>query len=152
MPDFQPKDPGYAGKVARSFGKQAALRSLGGTLGEVSPGRVEVLIPFSDAFTQQHGFLHGGVTACGLDTACGFAAYSLMPPEAEVLTVEFKGNLLAPARGMRFRFVGEVVKPGRTLTFCEGRAFADDGVGAETLYATMSATMMAVVGRSDVKA
>ena len=79
---------------------------------------------YAEAYTQQHGFMHAGIMTAALDSACGYAAFSLMPANAEVLTVEFKTNLLAPARGSRFVFRAQVVKPGRTLTFCEAQAYA----------------------------
>src|SRR5260221_4447931 len=101
---------------------------------------------YSPDLTQQHGFVHAGIITAGLDSACGIAAFTLMPAATGILTVEFKTNLLAPARGERFAFSAAVVKPGRTLTVCEGRAYAlHDGV--ETLIATMTATMMALPRR-----
>ncbi len=98
-------------------------------------------MPYDMRFSQQNGFLHGGIVSAGLDTACGLASYTLMPATADILTVEFKINLLAPARGQTFRFVGKVVKPGRTLVVSEGHAYASDDE-REKLIATMSATMM----------
>ncbi len=102
-----------------------------------------------DTLTQQHGFLHAGIVSTALDSACGYAAFSLMPAEAAVLTAEFKINLLNPADGERFRFVADVVKPGRTLTICEARAYAVKGED-EKLVATMTGTLMALVGRTGV--
>ncbi len=126
------------------------MATFGMEIEAAAPGRVALVMAADPRLTQQHGFLHGGVVTAGLDTACGFAALSLMPLEAGVLTVELKTNFLAPARGARFRFVAEVVKPGRTLTFTEARAY---GVAAEgeRLIATMQATLMSVLGRDDVK-
>lgn len=98
-------------------------------------------MPYDMRFSQQNGFLHGGIVSAGLDTACGLASYTLMPATADILTVEFKINLLAPARGQTFRFVGKVVKPGRKLVVSEGHAYASDDE-REKLIATMSATMM----------
>jgi uncharacterized protein (TIGR00369 family) len=106
-------------------------------------------MPHDDALTQQHGFLHAGVVATALDSACGYAGFSLMPAEAAVLTAEFKINLVNPADGERFRFVADVLKPGKTLTICEARAYALKG-GEEKLVATMTATLMAMVGRTGV--
>lgn len=105
---------------------------------------LELRMPYDAKFSQQNGFLHGGVVSAGLDTACGLASYTLMPAAADILTVEFKINLLAPAKGQTFRFVGNVVKPGRTLVIAEGRAFANDA-GREKMIATMSATMMTML-------
>jgi uncharacterized protein (TIGR00369 family) len=105
-----------------------------------------------DELTQQHGFLHAGMLATALDSACGYAAFSLMPSEAAVLTIEFKINLLAPARGPRFRFDGQVVKPGRTISVVDGRAFELDAGGNDPkLIATMSATVMTVTGRGGIR-
>mgnify|MGYP003403055873 FL=1 len=102
--------------------------------------------------TQQHGFLHAGIVACALDSACGYAAFTLMPVDAAVLTIEFKINLLAPARGPHFRFEGHVVKPGRTINVVDGRALQRDGDGVnEALFATMTATVMTVRGRDTLR-
>jgi uncharacterized protein (TIGR00369 family) len=136
-------------RVRASFARQAAMTTLGAALGEVAPGRVSVLLTHRAALTQQHGYLHAGMVAAALDTACGYAAFSLMPADAAVLTIEFKINLLAPAKGPRFRFEGVVVKPGRSISVVDGRAlqFGGDGEGEEKLIATMTATVMSIVGR-----
>ena len=120
------------------------METLGVTLFKASPGELELRMPYDSRFSQQNGFLHAGVVSTALDSACGLAAYTLMPAQADVLTVEFKINLLAPAKGNIFRFVGTVVNPGRTLIVSEGRAFADDGT-REKLVATMSATLMTML-------
>jgi uncharacterized protein (TIGR00369 family) len=143
---FEPADAAYAQRVRASFGRQAAMATIGATLTEVEPGRVVIELPWQQALTQQHGFLHAGMVATALDSACGYAGFSLMAADAAVLTIEFKINLLAPAQGERFRMEGLVVKPGRTITVAEGRAYAIDG-GREKLVATMAATLMAVAGR-----
>jgi uncharacterized protein (TIGR00369 family) len=148
-PDFVAPDPDFAGRVRASFARQAVMRTIGAQLSEVAPGRVVIELPWADALTQQHGFLHAGVVGTALDSACGYAGFSLMVADAAVLTIEYKLNLLAPARGQRFRMEGQVVKPGRTVTVTEGRAWANDG-GSEKLIATMSCTLMAVVGRDDI--
>jgi uncharacterized protein (TIGR00369 family) len=119
------------------------MPALGISLVRVEPGRVELAMPYNDLLTQQNGFIHAGIITAALDSACGYAAFSLMPAFAEVLTVEFKTNLLAPAEGSHFNFCGEVIKPGRTLTVCEARAFSLDGTGRK-LIATMTGTLMAV--------
>ncbi len=147
---FEPKDPGYARRVQDSFALQGAMGTLGASLGEVAPGTVEILLGWAPGLTQQHGFLHAGMVATALDSACGYAGFTLMPEGAGVLTIEFKINLLAPAKGQRFRMVGQVVKPGRTITVTEGRAYAIDQ-GREKLIATMGATLMTITGRDDVK-
>lgn len=102
MTAFQPKDPAFAARVASSFARQQAMASFGITIASVEPGEVVLTMPFNAVFTQQHGFMHAGIMTAGLDTACGYAAFSLMPADAAVLTVEFKTNLLAPAKGERF--------------------------------------------------
>ena len=147
---FEPKDPDYAARVRTSFARQAAMATIGATLTEVEPGRVVIELPWAQALTQQHGFLHAGMVATALDSACGYSAFSLMPLGAAVLTIEYKINLLAPAQGERFRMVGEVIKPGRTVTVAEGRAYSIQP-GGERLIATMGCTLMAVVGRDDVQ-
>lgn len=141
MSAFQIQDPDYEARVRRTFAGQMALATLGVTLTRIEPGTLELQMSYDVKFSQQNGFLHGGIVSAGLDTACGLASYTLMPAQADILTVEFKINLLAPAKGQTFRFVGSVVKPGRTLVIAEGRAFASDD-GREKLVATMSATMM----------
>jgi uncharacterized protein (TIGR00369 family) len=143
---FEPRDPHYRAKVEASFARQRVMRTLGVQIGDLSPGRIELTMPFAADFTQQHGFLHAGTVATVLDSACGYAAFSLMDENAAILTVEFKINLLAPAKGEEFSFIAEVVKPGRTLTVCEAKAFAIDG-GRRTLIASMTGTLMAIRGR-----
>jgi uncharacterized protein (TIGR00369 family) len=149
-PTFEPRDPDYLQRVHASFNRQAAMRTLGATLAAVRPGQVEITLPWAAPLTQQHGFLHAGMVSTALDSACGYAGFSLMPVEAAVLTIEFKINLLAPAKGERFRMVGTVIKPGRTVTVCEGHAYAIEG-GQEKLIATMGCTLMAVIGREHIQ-
>ena len=108
-------------------------------------------MPYSSALTQQHGFLHAGVISTALDAACGYAAYSLMPPHAAVLTIEFKVNLLAPGKGERFLFRGSVTKPGRTIIVADGQAYGIGSDGAAKLIATMTGTMMTIVGREGIE-
>src|SRR5262249_52689289 len=140
MPAPQP-DPQFAARVQASFERQAAMRTLGATLQSVEPGRVTIGMTHREELTQQHGFIHAGMLAAALDSACGYAAFSLMPPDAAVLTIEFKLNLLAPARGPRFRLEGQVTKPGRTISVVDGRAFQLAADGSEQLIATMTATV-----------
>lgn len=146
MAAFEPKNPGYRAATIAMFDGQPAMRTLGVMIVRLSPGEVELAMLHSAAFTQQNGFIHAGIITAGLDNACGVAAFTLMPEEADILTVEFKTTLLAPARGERFVFKAEVVKPGRTLTFCEARAFAEHE-GKTNLIATMSGTLMAMLPR-----
>jgi uncharacterized protein (TIGR00369 family) len=147
---FQPQDPHYEQRVRASFERQQAMKTIGASVAQVEPGRVVIELPYSAALTQQHGFMHAGMIATALDSACGYAAFSLMPAEAGVLTIEYKINLVAPGRGQLFRMEGLVVKPGRTISVVEGRAYAIDE-GQEKLIATMTATEMTITGRDDVK-
>ena len=149
MPAFEPKDPLYVQRVRSSFAQQGAMHTLGARLGRLAPGAVDIEIDWAQGLTQQHGFLHAGVVATALDSACGYAAFTLMAATAEVLTIEFKINLLAPARGKQFRMEGRVLKPGRTVSVCEGRAYAISD-GQEKLIASMSCTLMAATGRTDI--
>ncbi len=135
-------------RVRASFDRQGMMTTLGVEVTAVEPGRVEMSLRHDERFTQQHGFLHAGAVASVLDTACGYAAYSVMPPEASVLTATYTINLLAPAAGERFAITGEVVRAGRTLVVCRGEAFADDG---QRPFAVMQATMTAVVGRPGIQ-
>ena len=139
------RNPDAVARMRADFDRQGAMASLGITVGDVAPGRVVLQMPFNPDFTQHHGFMHAGVITTAMDSACGFAAFTLMDADAEVLTVEFKANFMAPAKGRDFRFEGEVVRSGRTLTFTQGRAIALDG-DAQVTVATMTATMMAVRG------
>lgn len=136
-------------RVRATFDRMKTMETLGAELLRVEPGVVEIEFPFRAEFTQQHGFMHAGIVTTVVDTACGYAAYTLMPPDASVLTVEFKVNFLAPARGRRFRARGTVVKAGKTLSVCHGEVFAlsEDG---EKLIVNMSATMMTVRNVPDV--
>ena len=140
-------DPDYEARVRDSFARQKMMQTIGAELTRVSPGVVEIEMPFSEALTQQHGFLHAGVISTALDSACGYAAYSMMPADAAILTIEFKINLLSPGKGERFLFRGEVTKPGRTIMVTDGRAYAVDGEGEARMIATMTGTMMTVLGR-----
>ena len=135
-------------RVRASFDRQGMMTTLGVEVTAVEPGRVEMLLRHDDRFTQQHGFLHAGAVASVLDTACGYAAYSVMPPEAAVLTATYTINLLAPAAGERFTITGEVVRGGRTLVVCRGEAFAD---GDKRPFAVMQATMTAVFDRPGIQ-
>ena len=126
------------------------MQTLGVEITRLAPGEIELAMPYEAAFTQQHGFIHAGIMATVLDSACGYAAFSLMPTDAAVLTVEFKTNLLAPAKGERFLFRAHVVKPGRTLTVCDGQAFALENLADERLVATMNGTLMALYERPNI--
>lgn len=147
-----PADADFAARVRDSFSRQAVMDTLGAHVAEVAAGRVVIEMAHRPQLTQQHGFLHAGIVGTALDSACGYAAFSLMPADAAVLTIEFKVNLLAPARGPHFRFEGQVAKAGRTISVVDGRAWQHDGAGGEaTLVATMTATVMTVLGRSGLR-
>ncbi len=148
--NFQPKDDNFDQRVRASFARQAAMATLGVEIVSLRPGEIELAMPYGPSYTQQHGFMHAGIITTALDSACGYAAFSLMPADAAVLTVEFKTNFIAPANGERFIFRAQVVKPGRTLTVCDARAFAVRDGTEEQLIATMSGTLMAVYERPDV--
>jgi len=135
-------------RLRASFGRQGMMTTLGVEVTAAEPGRVDMSLPYDDRFTQHHGFLHAGAVASVPDTACGFAAYSVMPPEASVLTATYTINLLAPAAGERFAITGEVVRAGRTLVVCRGEAFAD---GDQRPFAVMQATMTAVFGKAGIQ-
>jgi uncharacterized protein (TIGR00369 family) len=143
-------DPGTQARIRESIGRQTLLTTLGISIAELAPGRVVLDLPYRSDLCQQNGYVHAGAITALADSACGYAAASLMPEDRDVLTVEFKVNLLSPARGDRFRAVGEVVRAGRTLTVCSAEvvAWADDRDGnpSESLIrvALMQATMMAV--------
>ena len=146
MARFEPKNPDFRTVATETFGRQQAMRTLGISIARLEPGEVDLAMEYSPDFTQQNGFVHAGIVTAGLDTACGIAAFTLMPAGSDILTVEFKTNLLAPAKGDRFVFRARVVKPGRTLTVCEAQAFAERD-GAENLIATMTGTLMALPRR-----
>jgi uncharacterized protein (TIGR00369 family) len=146
MPRFEPKNPDFRRIAADTFGRQQAMRTLGFAIARMEPGEVDLTMGYSPALTQQNGFVHAGIITAGLDTACGIAAFTLMPAGSDILTVEFKTNLLAPASGTRFIFRAEVIKPGRTLTVSEARAYALRD-GGEHLIATMTGTLMAMQRR-----
>jgi len=143
-------EPGFEERVAESFARQAAMRLIGAALTRVTPGVIEIEMPFRADLTQQHGFLHAGVISAALDSACGYAALSLTPRDSAVLTIEFKVNLLAPGRGERFLFRGEVTKPGRNIIVSDGKAFAFDD-GEAKLIATMTGTMMTIADREGLR-
>ena len=141
MSDYQSLTPEVEERVRESFARQKLIRTLNGEISHVSPGELHISAPFDERFTQQDGFLHAGIVTTLIDSACGYAAYTLMPENSRVLSVEFKVNFLSPAVGDHFRAEGRVIKPGKTLTICEGKMFALAN-GQETLTAVMQATMM----------
>ena len=136
-----------AARVRASFERQAMMSTLGVRISAIGRGRVELAIDHDERFTQQHGFLHGGAVAAVLDSACGYAAFTVMPPDAAVLTASYTINLLAPAAGQRFVMTGEVIRAGRTLVVCRGEATAE---GATKPFAVMQATMTALYDRPGI--
>ncbi len=146
MKDFAAQDENYESRVRESFSKQNLMKTIGASLTKVLPGEVEISLGFRDDLTQQHGFIHAGVVSTLADTACGYAAFSLMAPDAAVLTVEYKINLLSPAVGESLVARGKVTKSGRTLTVCAGDVFALKN-GEKKMVATMIATIMSIRGR-----
>lgn len=148
--DAEDINPDFKDRVRASFARQPVMATLGAELTTVEHGTVEIELPFDEKLTQQHGFLHAGVISAALDSACGYAAYSIMPADAGVLTIEFKVNLMSPGRGERFVMRGEVTKPGSTIIVADGRAYAISGDEPPKLIASMTGTMMVVRGRADV--
>lgn len=146
---FIPKDPHFDARVRASFARQAAMATLGIEIADLDAGVITLRMAYATAYTQQHGFVHAGIITTALDSACGYAAFSLMPDDAAVLTIEFKTNLLAPAAGDVFLFRARVLKPGRTISVCDAQAFAVRA-GQEKLIATMTGTLMAVFGREAI--
>ena len=138
---FETRDEDFEARVRESFGRQRAMGTLGARLARVVAGEVEIELPFREDLTQQHGYLHAGVVTAVVDTACGYAALTLTEPGAEVLSVEFKLNLLAPAVGDSLRASARVLRAGRNVTVCAGDVYALRD-GSEKLVATMLATMM----------
>jgi len=142
-----PADPEFAARVRASFARQRFMATIGSRLTRVEPGEVEIELPCREDLTQQHGYLHAGVVAAVADTACGYAAFTLMPADAAVLSVEFKINLVAPAAGERLLARARVLRPGRTLTTCAADVVAVGAGSHETLVASMLATIMTLRDR-----
>lgn len=149
MSDFLVRSPDYAERVRLSFDKQAMMRTIGASLARVELGEIEVVLPIASQVCQQHGFVHAGAIATIADSACGYAALTLMPADAGILTVEFKINLLAPGEGERLVAIGRVARPGRTLTVTQAEVHAERA-GERKLVALMTATVMTVEGRENV--
>jgi len=149
MTQFAPRDPDFDTRVRTSFERQRLMQTLGVRLLRVAPGECDMEMPFAVEFTQQHGFLHAGTLTSVVDSACGYAALSLMAPGAAVMSVEFKVNLMAPAAGERLLARGRVVRSGRTLTIVAGDGFMCSGDEQRHVF-TMQGTMMAVEGRTGI--
>ena len=145
-PDYQPAQPDFEFRIRDRFKRQQVMQLLSARLVKVLPGEVHIELPFHPKITQQHGYVHAGIITTILDSACGYAAFSLMPADSSVLSVEFKMNFLYPAEGETFIGIGKVVKSGRTLTVCSGEL---QSVSQEKnlVVAIMQATMIAVSGK-----
>ena len=142
---YEPPNASFADEVRRSFAAQSIMNLIGARLTLIEPGVIEITLPYRRDLTQQNSYLHAGAVSTIADSACGYAAYTLMPAGAEVLTVEFKLNLLRPAVGDYFRARAEVIKPGRTLTVARADVFGVTGEGPtakQELIAAMQATVM----------
>jgi uncharacterized protein (TIGR00369 family) len=137
-------------RVRGSFARQSIMATLGASVASVKKGEVEIVLPFSDRILQQHGFIHAGAVATIADSACGYAALSVMPDDAAVLTTEFKIHLLSPAKGERIRAVGRVVRAGRKLVITMGEVFAEDD-GKSKQVALITASMMVVETTTGLK-
>ncbi len=143
MTQITVRNPDFETVVRGSFARQGLMSHLGAALTAVGPGAVEIEVAYRPQLTQQHGFFHAAVTTAIVDTACGYSALTLMPAGSEVLTVELKINLIAPAEGERLFARGRVIRSGRTITVCQGDAYGVRG-GVQTHCATMTTTMMRV--------
>lgn len=143
MTIYKPSDSGYENRVRTSFARQNLMSTIGAKLHKVAPGEIHIQMPFRSELTQQNGYIHAGIITSIVDSACGYAAYTLTPVESEVLSVEFKINFLRPAVGDFFIGTGKVIKQGRKLTVCSGEAFAFDN-NREKLIAAMQATIMTI--------
>lgn len=145
---FTPRIDQWAARVRDSFSRQGFMAHLGAQLVEVAPGRVVIEADHGAQLSQQHGFFHAGVSGALADSAGGYAGYTLFPAESSVLTIEYKLNLISPAQGDRLRAIGQVVRSGRTITFCELQVSVRRD-GAWHACATGQQTLMCLVGRAD---
>jgi uncharacterized protein (TIGR00369 family) len=147
-PRFTASDPHYETRIRNSFARQGIMKHLGAHLVELEPGHVTILVPFRPELTQQHNYFHAGVSGTVADSACGYAAYTLMPADSSVLTVEYKMNLLAPADGEELIARAKVLRSGKTLKICAADVFVRKNA-AEVHCATMLATIMCFHGKPD---
>jgi uncharacterized protein (TIGR00369 family) len=143
---LEPGDPDFAQRVEASFGCQGFMRTIGATIGGILPGRCEVRVPVTPALSQQHGYVHAGVTSAIADTAAGYAAFTLFPADSAVLTVEFKINLLAPAEGSELIARARVIRSGKTITVVQADVFGLVGA-VEKHVAMLQASMICVQQR-----
>jgi uncharacterized protein (TIGR00369 family) len=147
-PKFEAPDPEFARRVRDSFARQGLMEHLGAKLVSLQPGEASIHVPFRPELTQQHSYFHAGVSGAIADSACGYAAYTLMPADSSVLTVEYKMNLLAPAEGDELIARARVVRSGKTLKICTADVFVRKG-GAENHCATMLSTIMCMPSKPD---
>ena len=147
---MQAVDPDFASRVRRSFGRQRAMALIGASLTLVESGHVEIELPYREDLTQQKGYVHGGIVGMIADSACGYAAFTLMPATSSLVTVEYKINLLAPAVGERLLARGEVIKPGRTLSVTRAEVYARQG-GKTVQVAAMQQTLMMLPDTPDTQ-
>ena len=145
---FIPAFAGYEARVRESFARQGAMKLIGAAISEVAPGYCAIAVAPRSELSQQHGYVHAGIVSAIVDSAGGYAGFTLFPEDASVLTVEFKLNLVAPAKGERIVAEGFVVKPGRTLAITRGEVYAEEG-GKRTLVAIMQQTLIVKRGLSD---
>ena len=145
---FAAVDAEYESRVRESFARQGLMTHLGAELAALGAGYAEIHVPFRMEVTQQHNYFHAGVSGAIADSACGYAAYTLMPADSSVLTVEYKMNLLAPAEGEKLMARARVLRSGKTLKICTADVYVEKG-GAEIHCATMLATIMCLAGKSD---
>lgn len=141
---FEPQDPAWEARVRESFGRQSLMTTPNAELLDVSPGRCTIRSTYREGLGQQHGFFHAGVASAIADSACGYAAYTLAPPDTEVLTAEFKINLQAPAKGRELVANAEVIRKGRRLSVCLARIEVDPGSSQGRPCAIMLATVAVV--------
>lgn len=151
MSAFDPRNPDFETRVRESFGRQPFMAMIGASLDTVEPGRVEMALPYREDLCQQHGYFHGGAIGTLADNAGGYAAFSLMPADASVLTVEYKMNIVAPGTGARLVAVGEVIRPGRSLTVSDVKVYGEAADGTRKLCATALCTLMTMAGMADEK-
>lgn len=147
---FTPQDPDFAARIAASFARQGVLALIGAQLQAVQPGEVTIALPIRPDLCQHHGYVHAGIVTTIVDTACGYAAMSLLPAGSTIVSIEFKLNLLAPATGTALVARGQVKRAGRTIIVCTGDVFAQSNDRDERLVATMLGTMMPLADRPEL--
>jgi uncharacterized protein (TIGR00369 family) len=144
MQNFEPQDPAWESRVKASFARQGLMKTLNAELLDLAPGRCTIRSTYRDGLGQQHGFFHAGVASTIGDSACGYAAYTLFPPDTDVLSAEFKINLLAPAQGRELVATAEVIRKGRRLSVCLARIEVDPETAGGRPCAIMLATIALV--------